>query len=101
MNNYVIGNKKSLLNTMTLFFKSQQLDFISYMPTTFHVKQGIEDAKFLEFQRYFHLRNREIKKKAERKLNLWIVKPGENSNRGNGIKLCLNLAEIKSIVKQK
>lgn len=33
--------------------------------------------------------------------NAWIVKPGENSNRGNGIKMCLNLDEIKAIVKKR
>ena len=32
---------------------------------------------------------------------MWIVKPGENSNRGYGIKVCKTLDEIKSIIKQK
>jgi len=30
--------------------------------------------------------------------NTWIIKPGENTNRGNGIEVCKSLAEIKSIV---
>ena len=29
--------------------------------------------------------------------NIWIVKPGENTNRGNGIKVCSTLNEIKDI----
>lgn len=33
--------------------------------------------------------------------NLWIVKPGEASNRGNGITVCDNLNDIKNIVKSK
>ena len=33
--------------------------------------------------------------------NAWIVKPGENSNRGNGIKMCLNLEDIKAIIKKR
>lgn len=33
--------------------------------------------------------------------NIWIVKPGQNSNRGNGIKVCLNIEEIKAILKKK
>lgn len=32
--------------------------------------------------------------------NIWIVKPGENSNRGNGITVCSTLKEIKSILCQ-
>ena len=32
--------------------------------------------------------------------NIWIVKPGENSNRGHGITVCSKLREIKSIISQ-
>ena len=32
--------------------------------------------------------------------NIWIVKPGENSNQGNGISVCSTLSEIKSILCQ-
>ncbi len=35
------------------------------------------------------------------KHNAWIVKPGENTNRGNGIIVCLNLNEVKAILKKK
>ena len=31
--------------------------------------------------------------------NIWIVKPGEFSNRGNGIIVCKTLEDIKAIVK--
>ena len=30
--------------------------------------------------------------------NIWILKPGENTNRGNGIQVCSSLAEIKEII---
>lgn len=30
---------------------------------------------------------------------MWIVKPGENSNRGNGIQVCSSLQEINNIVR--
>ena len=33
--------------------------------------------------------------------NIWIIKPGENSNRGNGIKMCLSLDEIKKVLKKR
>jgi hypothetical protein len=32
--------------------------------------------------------------------NIWIVKPGENTNRGNGIDVCQSLNEIKKIISQ-
>jgi tubulin---tyrosine ligase len=32
--------------------------------------------------------------------NIWIVKPGENTNRGNGISVCSDLNEIRSLVLQ-
>ena len=32
--------------------------------------------------------------------NIWIVKPGENSNRGHGITVCSKLKEIKQIISQ-
>lgn len=30
--------------------------------------------------------------------NIWIVKPGENTNRGNGINVCSELNEIRALV---
>lgn len=32
--------------------------------------------------------------------NIWIIKPGEDSNRGNGIKVCNTLSEINSHISQ-
>ena len=67
------------------------------MPLTFHIKEGMEDKRYFEFLRYYHKRNKEInrsnqeKEKGKKEKNAWIVKPGENSNRGHGIKMCLTL----------
>jgi hypothetical protein len=30
---------------------------------------------------------------------MWIVKPGENTNRGNGIRVCTTLPEVQNIIK--
>ena len=35
---------------------------------------------------------------AEPEQNIWIVKPGEDTNRGVGITVCQTLKEIKSII---
>ena len=41
---------------------------------------------------------RDIKRRYKVPRNVWIVKPGENTNRGNGINVSSNLSEIKSLV---
>ncbi|TNV87784.1 hypothetical protein FGO68_gene15266 [Halteria grandinella] len=41
---------------------------------------------------------RDIKMRYPLQKNIWIVKPGENTNRGNGINVCSELNEIKALV---
>lgn len=98
-NNYIIANKKALYKILTSYYMSHKIDPFTVIPMTFHIKSGLQDEKFLEFQRYYHQRKRQIRRNNEFHNNLWIIKPGENSNRGFGIKLCLNLDQIKSIIK--
>jgi tubulin monoglycylase TTLL3/8 len=43
-------------------------------------------------------RLKEIRRKYPVQRNIWIVKPGENTNRGNGISVCSELNEIRSLV---
>jgi len=33
--------------------------------------------------------------------NIWIVKPGENTNRGKGIKVCNSVEQIKEYIEEK
>lgn len=40
----------------------------------------------------------EIKKQIRVPKNTWIIKPGENTNRGNGIDVCRSIEEIRSVV---
>ena len=49
-----------------------------------------EDSDDAEIQEY-KLRNRIPK-------NSWIIKPGENTNRGTGIDVCKSMQEVKSVV---
>jgi tubulin monoglycylase TTLL3/8 len=79
-----------------------------YLPLTFHIKNGLEDDSWYKFLKYYYKRSKEVKKYNEeqgdkngKEYNSWIVKPGENSNRGNGIQMCLTLEEIKNIIKKK
>lgn len=41
---------------------------------------------------------KEIKRNFRVPRNVWIIKPGENTNRGNGINVSSDIAEIKSLV---
>ena len=41
---------------------------------------------------------KEIKRRYKVPKNVWIIKPGENTNRGNGINVSSSLPEIKSLV---
>lgn len=41
INNYVIGNKKALFNTMSNFYNSINQDVFKYLPLTFHIKNGL------------------------------------------------------------
>ena len=38
---------------------------------------------------------REIKKKYRMPKNVWIIKPGENTNRGNGIDVASTLSDVR------
>ena len=64
------------------------------LPLTFHIKNGVQDPEFSEFRSTFE----EFAKNSCFK-NVWIVKPGENTNRGTGIQVCNNLKEIEGIIK--
>jgi len=41
INNYVLGNKKALFNTMYNYYQEIQEDVFKYLPLTFHIKDGL------------------------------------------------------------
>lgn len=53
-----------------------KLNPFDYIPKTYNVK-GCDDSEFKRFLKDYESEPNKV----------WIVKPGENSNRGNGIKL--------------
>ena len=87
--NFVIGNKKALLYTMRQYYQNSGDSVFQHLPLSFHVCKGVEDDDFTRFLGYYYERRRRSKKDGSN--NVWIVKPGELTNRGNGIIVCLTL----------
>ena len=61
---------------------------------TFHIRNGVDDPEFKDFKRTFL----EFAKNTAFK-NVWIIKPGENTNRGYGIQVVSSLTEVQAIVR--
>lgn len=53
-NSYVIGNKKALFQTMSEYYEKRGEDVFSYLPMTFHICNGLEDAKYFKFLNYYY-----------------------------------------------
>lgn len=88
--NFHLSNKKGLYENMVAYYSAIGIDPFTKVPITFHIKQGVKDEEFVKFEQFFLKSVKESKKRP-----LWIVKPGENSNRGNGITVCDMLEQIK------
>lgn len=92
--NYYLGNKKALFYNMTRLCEAKGENPFEYIPMTFHISKGTEDPVFERFLLYH--KELEAKKKTDRTFkNIWICKPGENTNRGNGISVCWGIDDIK------
>jgi hypothetical protein len=90
--NQHLSNKKGLFRSLKRFYEAKGKKLFDHHPITFHIKSGEEDPEFLKFLEVFH--KHEKMKKRKKCKNLWIVKPGENSNRGNGIQVVKTLSVI-------
>lgn len=66
-----------------------------FLPMTFHITSGLEDKEYLKFLNEYY------KKSKEENNTMWIVKPGEMSNRGCGIQVCKDIQDVKKIIKNK
>ena len=98
--NYHINNKKAIFLNLKKYYEAVGLDPFDALPLTFHIKQGVEDPEFLKFKEYYD-KLQDIRKhqEGEKCKNVWIIKPGENTNRGNGISVEKSFGEIKSLIK--
>lgn len=83
--NSLIGSKKALFHSLNHYYRNiLKVDPFQFIPQTYHVR-GPTDDRFKKF----------MEENKSDKDRVWILKPGENSNRGNGISLvqCRNLAQ--------
>ena len=112
--NYHLSNKKALFYNMRAYYEAIKENPFDYLPLTFHIQNGTEDKEYAKFLEYYNLREKEMleiekqfneadaneKKSLQNKRikNIWIIKPGENTNRGHGIQVASELAEIQRIV---
>lgn len=105
-----LSNKKALFYNMKNYYESIGEDPFKYIPLTFHIKENLTDKEFERFVEEFKRLEEYDKEKAEtmkkdkkkaKPTNIWIIKPGENTNRGSGINVCNTLEQIKNIVGKK
>ena len=94
-----ISDKKHLFLNMVSYYENLEDDILDSIPLTFLVYNGSDDESFQAFlastkQDFIN----DIQKSTtsetsnsyysdENQAKYWIIKPGENSNRGNGIQL--------------
>lgn len=89
-NNYHLSNKKAIYYNMKVYYEAIGKEYHQNLPLTYHIKEGLNDPQFLKFEQLFHDAQDPVKETILDGMpkfgkNLWIVKPGENTNRGCGI----------------
>jgi len=72
-----------------------KLNLDTIVPKTFHIKTKNDD-EYRSFVKFFNECEKSIEDSKEK--NLWIVKPGEYSNRGKGITVCSEIDEVDEIL---
>ena len=92
--NHELAWKKYLFQNMYNYYKKKDIDPFTRIPLTYHIKVGSYDSAFRTFYAKF------IELQRSEQVNIWIVKPGENTNRGFGIKVCSKIEEIIDAVNE-
>jgi hypothetical protein len=95
---YHLANKKALYINLRQYCEATGQSLFDKVPLTFHIKTGSEDPEFTSFVQAFESFAGDSAEKNAR--NLWIVKPGENSNRGCGISVCNSVEQVREELKR-
>ena len=86
--NNSLCNKKTLFSNLVKYYQSIGEDPHKTLPLTFHITEGTNDKTFTDFRKYYE-------SNIIDGVNVWIIKPGENANRGTGIQVVKKFKEIK------
>ncbi|CAG9318479.1 unnamed protein product [Blepharisma stoltei] len=81
-----LGLKKKLFKNLSKYYHSKGVSVFDHIPLTFHIEKGLDDDNLRLFENSYTPGS------------LWIVKPGENTNRGNGILVSSDLTEIRNLI---
>ena len=89
--NWNLSNKKALFYNLKAYYTAVKQDPFQFIPLTFHIHNS-EGQEWNNFENAFLQKESEIKQnkndgKGKKSKNLWIIKPGENSNQGFGIEV--------------
>ena len=88
-----LTNKKSLYFTLKTYCNLLNIDLFRIIPVTYHIVNGENDS---EFERFIHENAYLDANSQEVRLNgVWIVKPGENTNRGTGIAVVSTVSQLQ------
>jgi len=99
--NYHLANKKALFINLKNYYEALGQDPFLSLPVTFHVKRGINDPEFARFKAYYDAAESAANDPEGEKggsKNIWIIKPGENTNCGKDITVAKEFEEIKELV---
>lgn len=77
---------------MKNYYEAMGQDPFKALPVTFHIKSGLDDPEFHKFKAQFA--------SLPKNQNIWIIKPGENTNRGNGISVSKDYQYITQIIEE-
>ena len=82
-----------------MYYTALRKDVFKNLPVTFHIQAGQKDEQYPLFLENYNQCVEESKNDPNFR-NLWILKPGENSNRGMGVVVCDSLERINEKLRQ-
>jgi tubulin monoglycylase TTLL3/8 len=94
---YHLANKKALYVNLRNYCEATAQPLFDKVPLTFHIQSGTSDPEFLKFRNAYETFAQGGEDKASH--NMWIVKPGENTNRGTGITVCNSVEQVRGELK--
>lgn len=100
LHNHLEGNgalctKECLCQTMFQYFTSRGRDPFGALPMSFVIREGSRDPAYDTWRRTFDAL---VEESGQR---IWLVKPGEWSNQGRGIKIYDNVEDVAARVDSK